>query len=42
MINIQNYNELNMFEFKNEFRGELQKILDPFIKQAADDRSYYS
>lgn len=23
MVNIENYNELNMFDFKNSFRGEL-------------------
>ena len=41
MINIESYNELNMFDFKNQFRNELQDIINPYIKQCADDRSYY-
>ena len=32
MINIESYNELNMFDFKNQFRNELQDIINPYIK----------
>ena len=30
-----------MYDFKTSFRAELQKLLDPYIRQAADDRGYF-
>ena len=41
MLKIDNYNELNLFEFKNQFRYDLQLLIEPFIKQAAIDRSHF-
>lgn len=40
-LSVKNYNELNLLEFKNEFRDELQKILQPYVEQRADDRSHF-
>jgi hypothetical protein len=40
-LRIDNYNELDMYEFKSNIRSELQKLLEPYSKQAAEDRSSF-
>lgn len=39
-VHVENYNEIDMFEFQNNFRNELLELMDPYIKQAVEDRSY--
>ena len=40
MLTVENYNELDLFEFQSKLRTDLVKLLEPYIKQISEDRTY--